>query len=261
MAGGEGGDATLLALTLDGPIELGVFEEAISSFRQLVDSLTEAVAPSGNVLWVIDYLEAGSAQVVIRGEAPDMSDVRAVVDAWGDLGEAAELTNVSDFPTSVQQDYAGLAALLNGKVETIRMYAGEREAFISEPLGAAPPPVRAAPAALYSLGAVSGRIETLAHRQMRFSLYDTLDDKRIDCWLRAGDEDLVKEAWGRLAIVEGRIRRDPRSGRALSVREITNVVHFDDPNPDAWRRAQGAVNVSERSELPEDTIRRLRDDE
>lgn len=67
------------------------------------------------------------------------------------------------------------------------------------------------------------------------------------------------DAWGKVAIVEGMVRRDAFTGRPVSVREVTALTVQPDSPTDSYRRARGAVPVPPGGPLPEDVIRRLRD--
>ena len=67
------------------------------------------------------------------------------------------------------------------------------------------------------------------------------------------------DVWGKLATVEGVVSRDPATGRPIAVRHVERVEPHDECSPDAYKAARGAVVPMPGSELPEDTIRRLRD--
>ena len=70
----------------------------------------------------------------------------------------------------------------------------------------------------------------------------------------------MREAWGKIVLVEGIIHRDPDSGRATTVRNVHNVKIVRELERGAWRRAIGAARGFLGDELPEDVIRRSRDD-
>ena len=62
-------------------------------------------------------------------------------------------------------------------------------------------------------GAMRGRVQSLSNRGgLRFTLYDLVDDKAISCHLPQGYEGTMRDAWGKTAVVEGRIHRDPEHG-------------------------------------------------
>jgi hypothetical protein len=109
-----------------------------------------------------------------------------------------------------------------------------------------------------TFGAVEGRIQTLSSRGgLRFTLYDTLHDKAVSCYLTEGFEDQMRDAWGRRAVVEGRVTRHPETGRPLAIRGITAVEVLPEVARHAYRDLRG---LSPRESLSaEDAIRRLRD--
>ena len=92
-------------------------------------------------------------------------------------------------------------------------------------------------APLVSLGAVEGRIQALSSRRgLRFTLYDIIEDRAVGCYLQPGEEGMMRELWGRRAIVEGEVRRDPQSGRPTKIRRVTAVEPVpEDPAPRSWR--------------------------
>jgi hypothetical protein len=104
---------------------------------------------------------------------------------------------------------------------------------------------------------VRGRVQTLSSRgRLRFTLYDALYDKAVSCYLAEGQEDIMRDAWGHVALVEGWVTRDPATDRPLSIRGIERVTLLPEGDPHGYRRARGAVLGRE---LPEAIIRRLRD--
>jgi hypothetical protein len=74
-----------------------------------------------------------------------------------------------------------------------------------------------------------------------------------------GHEEQVKDIWGKLAVVEGWVRRDPKTGRALTVRHIREVTTLPEPDLQAYKRARGASPRLGNQARAEDVIRQLRD--
>ena len=108
-------------------------------------------------------------------------------------------------------------------------------------------------------GAVEGRIETLTRRKgLRFTLYDTLNDKAVSCYLEEGHEVLMRGAWGRRAIVEGWVGRDPVTGRPLTIRRVRHIEILSDAESGTYRRARGVVPVGADGLSAEDAVRRVR---
>jgi hypothetical protein len=70
----------------------------------------------------------------------------------------------------------------------------------------------------------------------------------------------MRELWGRRAIVEGEVRRDPWSGRPTKIRQVTAVEPVpEDSAPGGWREARGALTRVWDGTPAEETIRKMRD--
>jgi hypothetical protein len=111
------------------------------------------------------------------------------------------------------------------------------------------------------MGAMRGRVQCLSNRGgLRFTLYDLIDDKAISCYCSPGYENKMRDAWGKIAVVEGRIHRDPETGRATTIRDVKDVVPVPECKPGDWREALGAAPGFLGTALPEEVIRRSRDD-
>jgi hypothetical protein len=110
------------------------------------------------------------------------------------------------------------------------------------------------------LGAVEGRAQAISSRHgLHFTLYDLLWDRAVSCYLVDGHEAIMRNVWGRRAVVEGWITRDPLSGHPQTIRQVTRVTPLPDLPTDDYRRARGACPPHEGAPLPEVIIRHLRD--
>ena len=117
-----------------------------------------------------------------------------------------------------------------------------------------------APVTTVAIGAVTGRVQVLSNRGgLRFNLYDTIHDKAVSCYLRQGQEEMMREAWGRRATVIGRVTREMETGRPIAVRGIIDVQILEEVAAGSYREARGSVPWQPGDMLPEDAIRRLRD--
>ncbi len=109
-----------------------------------------------------------------------------------------------------------------------------------------------------SFGAIQGRVQSLSNRgTLRFTVYDLLYDKAVGCYIAEGKEELLLNTWGRLALIEGLITRDPINGRPLAVRQVSNIIPLQEP-PAApnYEEARGAA-PSLTTLSPEDATRRV----
>lgn len=168
------------------------------------------------------------------------------------------------FSQRVERATRGLLAILPN-VESIRFETAEDEAVLTG--GAAQDArqlglglgLRAPSERRRAYGAVRGRIQTLSSRgQLRFTLYDTLRNRAVSCYLAQGQHDLMRHAWDQVALVEGVVTRDA-DGRPLSIRRVTDIHVLAEAGPSDYLQARGALKVDAATPAPEEVIRRLRD--
>lgn len=241
-----------LTFELGGRVEITDFENGITAFRRLLTALTPR---SSGVTWVLEDLQSGSAIATFRGEGPNLSEVERVVDSYEKVGAAlARHEDLPQFGSQVTHAAHGVRRL-TGSIEYVRFETLDGDFTIyrnGDNL--------ARPAPTVSIGSITGRIQTLSSRGgLRFNLYDTLYDKAVACYLAAGQEELMREAWGRRATVTGRISREPTTGRPIAIRQIVDVATLNEASSGDYRQARGAVPWQEGDKLPEDIIRELRD--
>ena len=93
------------------------------------------------------------------------------------------------------------------------------------------------------------------------TLYDSVFDKAASCYLETGQDSIMRDAWGRRAIVEGMVTRDPESARPLIVRRISHVELVTEYPPGSYRLARGILPRRSGDPTPEEAIRRVRDAE
>lgn len=246
-----------MTFILDGNVSLANFETAVRAFRETVDALSREVAPAGHINWVVDVLETGSTMLGVRGESPDAAEVERVVDAFEAVGSALERSDPIPYSQAVDVPMRRMLAVLNGDIPRVRFETPERD-FTIESAPELRRPVAPASGRGVAYGAVRGRIQTLSSRNhLRFTLYDRVDGRAVSCWLRDGQQDLMRNVWDKYASVEGRVTRDS-IGRPTTVRDLTAVHVLPEPRGD-WRRAAGSLNWRPGDEPAEVTIRRFRD--
>src|SRR5690242_1859744 len=108
-------------------------------------------------------------------------------------------------------------------------------------------------------GAVEGEVQTLTKRHgLRFTLYEFLNDKAVSCYLQEGQEEQMRNIWGKRAIIEGVVSRD-KHGHPISVRQIAHIIPIEEEGD--YTQARGILPMAPDDELPEVRIRRTRDDE
>ncbi len=239
-----------LTFEMGGRVEMGQFQQGIAHFTQLVAALTQGTG----VRWVIEDLHPGSAVVTLRGEAEDAAKVERIVGEYDSIGRALERREDLHYSLEVNRAAQAVSNLAN-TFEYVRFETLSGDYTISG--NGAEPPHRAL---AVSIGAISGRVQTLSNRgSLRFSLYDTVHDKAVGCYLQPGQEESMREAWGRLARVSGSVSRERDSGRPVAVRQILDFEILKDIAPGSYRLARGAVPWKPGDQMPEDVIRQLRD--
>ena len=243
-----------MTIALDGNVTFDSFARAISSFDRLVKALSTHLRTRQDIEWFVDDLAKSSAIATIRGESATMQKVELVVNSFAEVGHALETGERIDYPNTVAHPANELRRIVDDYVTSIRFETAGRDSLITN-LGVPQPRTFMPPA----YGSVEGRVQTITNRaSLRFTLFDTLHDKAVSCYLQEGREEAMTKAWGHQAIVEGLVNRDPVSGRPISVREISSVQIVPD-SEFSYVNARGVLDVPDGALPPEETIRRIRD--
>lgn len=243
-------------LVLDGAPTVGDYAVGVASLRDMLAALTTQMGQGASIEWVIDTLEASSAITTVRGVSADMAAVDRVATAY--LGVGRQLRDRMPLSEPVASPARRLIGVITDRVPSIRFETADDDVTISavehtdERRGGVTefPP---------TYGAVEGRVQTITNRgTLRFTLYDLVHDKAVSCYLAPGYEDVMTNTWGHVAVVEGVVKRDSRTGRPITVRRVTRVDEVNEGVVGQWRQARGVL-AGLRDEPAEQTIRRLRD--
>lgn len=243
-----------VTLRLNGDVPLAEFAKAVTGLNALLRALSAEVAAGSAIDWTISALDWSSATTTARGWSAEPEAVVRVVGAYGSVGRA--LRDGATIPYAMPVEHAAreITSVLNGRIPTIDFETAEADFEVL----AAPKPAQA-PIERVVFGGVSGRIQTLTNRgSLRFTLYDLLHDRAVSCYLAEGREAIMRDAWGKLAVVEGLVRRDPLTGRPTAIRRVTNVTLRAEGTVGDFVRARGA-SPSLTGLSAEDAIRRIRD--
>ena len=104
-------------------------------------------------------------------------------------------------------------------------------------------------------GGVTGRIQTLSSQGgLRFTLFDTFFDRAVSCYLAEGQEELMRDVWGRMAVVEGLVTRDRATGRPQVIRSVRGVTVVRDAEPDAYLASRGVLRDATARRSPEEAV-------
>jgi len=209
---------------------------------------------------VITELEAGSAIMTARGIG-DPTAAASVSSAYVRVGKALEGGDPSSLAEPVRREAREIVSVIDGGVEAVRFETAEsdatvrslEEAFASGDVSEAPAPQPVA------YGGVTGRVQTLSSRGgLRFTLYDTLFDRAVSCYLAEGQEEIMRDVWGRTAVVEGLVTRDRATGRAQVIRGVRGVTVVREAEPDAYLASRGLLRRDPAGRSPEEVVRELR---
>jgi hypothetical protein len=247
-----------LTLWLDGHPTLDEYVTALTHWQELI----ELSSTNASITWELDGLEISSALTTALGVSDDEQALLESTAQMIDIGVQLRDTGVAR-DRKFAKAARGLMSVLNGRIPSLRLENERNDVTIERN-----PVTSRKEVAVANLdendvavfGAVEGRIQTVSNRgSLRFSLYDLAFDKQVSCYLDANDEDMLRNAWGRIAVVEGKVKRDPKTSRPTTVRHVTSIVVLAEPVPNAWREAQGALAGIGNGEPTETTVRRLRD--
>lgn len=243
-----------LTLALEGDVPLDDFSKAIQRFTGLVHALSEEISSEVNVEWVIQELQSGSAIATVQGICDTEGIVSQIVDAYAEVGDALARGENIPFSHSVRTEASRLTDILNGRISYIRFETADRDVLITGRTTAdrRPHPIK------YSFGTIKGTVQMLTMRRgLKFTLYDVLFDKAVSCYLREGQEEMMRNAWGKRAVVSGRIGREPEHGHPVVVREVTGIRILKDVAPGSYTRAKGVIPWREGDESAAVTIKKL----
>ncbi len=248
-------DENTLTFELGGQVDIKTLSDGFRAFYRLVDALTPK---SAGIAWIVDDLQAGSAMVTLRGESESVSAVKEVVERFHKVGAAlADDEDLSlEFDAGTQHAASSVRNMTaSTSVEYARFGTALDDIFIF-----AHGQALSNPEGLVSVGVVTGTVQTLSNRSgLKFTIYDSVHDKGVQCYLEQGQEELVRGVWGRRASVSGTIHRDGVTGIPKSVTNVLGVEPLPDRLPGSYRNARGVVPWQEGDRMPEDVIRGSRD--
>lgn len=245
---------TTLTIALNGDVPLLAFTEAMQRFNALISALVHEVGGGAEASWLIEELHGGSAVATVRGEATEGPVVEKVVRAYQIVGRALQANEVIPYSERVEREARAITSVLDGKITSIRFTTDDEDAIIYKAT-AVPRPMLVS-----AYGAVEGHIHTLTSRnKLSFTLYDILFDRAVTCYLSVGQEELMRDVWGKRAIVVGYVSRDPLTGRPEAIRNVTAVQVVEEVPAGADRDALGILNQGDETVDAVEAIRRVRD--
>lgn len=256
-------DSATLQLQGD-KIPLDSFADAMLHFRGLIVALSSGIPGGQQVEWLVEDLARGSATATIRGEVRPGRElvVDQVIRAYDSLGGHLDREDLSQYQPRVVKEARALTGILDGKVDGLLFQTALHDWIIRKPRRAGR--VVSSPwsvvGASEAYGTIEGRVQTLTSRgSLRFTLYDTLDDRAVSCYVKEGDEHIMLGIWGKRALVQGLVSRESKTGHPVAVRSITSITELPERGPGSFRDARGVIPLQPGGLLPEEAVRRVRD--
>jgi hypothetical protein len=113
-----------------------------------------------------------------------------------------------------------------------------------------------------TIGVILGKLESISSRQgVKAVIYDDVFDKAVRLQLDESWHDRIQELWSRNVMAAGTIRRDPPTGRPLSVRDLRSIDPVEvSEDRWAWKQARGVLKNMAPGIKSEDLIRRAWDE-
>lgn len=241
-----------LTFELGGEVKIDDLENGVARFRRLVSALATGVA----VTWVVEDLNIGSATITIRAESSDDVGVERVLKDYASVGYSLAEGEPLQYTQNKIIEAAHEIAMLAETHEYIRF----ETPYTDYTIYGGGKALKKSDSPRSAIGVVTGTVQTLSSRAgLRFNLYDTIHDKSVRCYLNLGQEELMREAWGRRARVTGTVSREADSGRPISIRDILKIELIEDAARGSYKLARGAVPWKHGDMLPEEAVRRVRD--
>lgn len=245
-----------ITLRLQGDVPIVEFADAMQHLSKLLTSLAEEIVGDAAIEWEIATLQAGSATITLRGFCQEPSYVMRIVEGYIGVGEALERNAPIPYSDDVIKHAEALTAYINGKVKGVEFAANDRLATIAAPRSAVE---HTKQLKRHSLGIVSGVIETISGRgQPTCTIYDSLFDLAIKCYIDASHKEIVRSAWEKRVAITGDIERDPDTGRPTAVRNVRRIDVEEKGPQGIHKRSRGVLPWDPGDEPPEIKIRRMR---
>ena len=250
----------IVTFAVEGEITLERFAVAIRRFTDLMAALSRDLA-GGEIVWVLNDLEYGSAIATARAIPKDDTlwpKVEEVIGSYLTVGTALESHEPIPFSDYVEKRALNIRTWLSRGDNAVRFETSADDVTIFPPQR--PVPMARRTYQTRAFGAVRGRVQALTNRgSLRFTVYDITHDRAVSCYMTAGQEDLMKDLWGKLVAVEGVVKRNAQSGLAQSIRNIRTITPLPESEPLGYLEARGAVKRLSTQPRAEDVIRRMRD--
>lgn len=248
-----------MTLALEGEVTLSDFSKAMKEFEGLLKDLNEEIGDKASIEWIIENLESSSAIVTARGISPEKASVERVITAYESIGESLEKGIEIPFSPRIKKRIDSLMDVIDGKITALRFETdtehswtvGGKDRFTGNPVS-----IR------YTYGTIQGQVESMSKRKkLTFRLWDSLFDRAVACYITENYKEKMRDVWDREVIVTGAIGRKSDTGIPIVIKDITDIQIVIETPKGTYKQAKGVFANVHNEELPEVTLRKLRDAE
>lgn len=255
----------LFSLQLDGQTSLGQYVAALTAWRDSLDGATSITGATHIISQYVSDLSSGSTitdTTIVFDEVEAANIFERLMDR---THVAVRDGSIDELPTALQkgakqlQKVPGMdgspSMVLRSGIQDVLVTA--QDVHQARKRSSLLPRI---PSETY--GELIGRLQAVSSRStFSGTLYDSTFDKAVRCYFEDGQEEMVRDQWDRRVAITGTIRRDPATGRPLSIRGISSVVALpEETDAYAWTRARGILVGVLPDELPETLLGRAHDE-
>ncbi len=179
-----------VTLRLEGEVTMDKLADALTKFTAVLNRLDQD--RGAHITWVVSELSHGSALATAHAVPDDEASIHLVPTVCDDFLEAARQVSRGDgVSRPILRLVSNLTSVANATNRVI-LETADDELIFNAPLNA----LAASPTGTTkALGSVRGRVETLSHRkELRFTLYELASDRAVSCYLKPGNEELMRDA-------------------------------------------------------------------
>ena len=251
-----------IAFSIEGDVDLGTLETAISSLRELVLALQADHAPGSRVSWRVGDLRGGSAHIHLEANA-ESSAARHVAEKYEQLAADIRADRELVCSAAARRPVRRLVRLAHQKEVKSVTFATDDAAHSITRLGRNA--ARNEAATYAASDSVEGDVISLSRRNgLQLTLLDDIHQQAVTCHLSPEQCDLAEQAWrAGAARVSGMVTRDALTDRPSTVRDIARIDCLSDTDEhwdEDWKAARGSIPWKPGDPPAEVLIRRLRDE-
>jgi hypothetical protein len=249
-------------IQLDGEVTLDKFYQALEAWHKTLVALSKSIDENYSHPILIDDLSYGSAIAAVCIEFDLETTASQFEHGFESMARHIRSNTVHELPKPLRQPGKRLqevAKLDGGEGFTL---SSEDFDFLIDPKHwtASTNQYLQRPDNVEAFGTVTGRLQSLNSRgSLKVRVYDDLNDKAVRISLTDEQHENLRGLWDMNVVVEGLVRRDPESGRPLSMTNVQNIYKKDEPgDPFAWRKARGVLSHIHPEKSSEQLIREAR---